>query len=114
MRRLIVATDESPESLANRPLLSLPLSLLVGQRWGRRLGLLGLGGEVGEGRSCVLTREMEDALSAGQFGTEVYFICGFRARWLVCGRGCGGTSIGIVRCGGGRGRDGCVVVLGSR
>src|SRR5712671_1894003 len=123
--RLIVATDESPESFANRPFLSLPLSLLIGRRWRWwRLRLLGLGGEVGEGRPCVLAREMEDALPTGHFGTGVYSFGVFRPCWLVCGRGRGDASIGggtrvgggrggkyrigVVRCGGGR--DGCVML----
>jgi len=138
VRRLIVATDESPESLANRPLLSLPLSLLVvkrfcvGRRW-RRLWLLGLGSEIGEGRPCILAREMEDALPAGHFGVEAYSFARFHARWFVCGCGRGkgsiggiegtgvgrggkyGNGMGIDRSGhgGGRGRDGCVVAFGS-
>lgn len=58
---LVIATNESPESLANRPLLSLPFTLFVDLfcLW-RRLGLLG---ELREGSPRVLAREIEDAFS---------------------------------------------------
>jgi hypothetical protein len=58
---LVIATDESPESLANRPLLPLPFTLFVNLfcLW-RQLGLLG---ELREGSPRVLAREIEDTFS---------------------------------------------------
>jgi len=58
---LVIATDESPESLANRPLLPLSFTLFVDLfclwRW------LGLLGELWEGSPRVLAREIEDTFS---------------------------------------------------
>ncbi len=57
--RLVIATDESPESLTNRPFLPLSFALLVKlllSRWWR----LGLLRELREGSPRVLAREMKD------------------------------------------------------
>ena len=70
-KELVIATDEPPESLANRPLLPLLLTLhlvklfRLGRWWWRwRLGHLG---KFRKGGSRVLARELEDAFPTGQF-----------------------------------------------
>jgi hypothetical protein len=65
-RRSIIATNESPKSLADSSLFYAPLTLFVGHfRLGRCRWRLGLLHGLGEGRPRVLAREMEDSLPAG-------------------------------------------------